>query len=296
MTMRSKALHVLRSLTPPIAISLMRHLLRNEDGREDEHEHVNVFKGDYDTWEAAKGQSEGYDSTRLLTKIIDANREVVRTGSTRFERDSIIFDTPQTLPSLNSYLLLAYALCNRAGAFTVLDFGGSLGTVYRQFKYVTHGDVPVRWIIVEQPQLVAAGNEEFRTEELSFLESEAWTPSQLDVDVVLISSVLEVISQPMALLSRLKESSASYLLLDRTPMWSGDRDVLTVCIAAKQISGSYPCWLFSEQKLRDLLAADWELVGEWDAMGAPISFARGTATYKGQFWRRRNRSDSIRAP
>ena len=274
--LKRRTFHLLNRILPPIAVAMLQRVLGN----------TNVFKGDYDTWEAARSDSEGYDSERLLRKIIDANREVINADPVRFERDSVIFDTPQPLPFLNSYLLLAHLLNGRERALRVLDFGGSLGTVYRQFKYVTRGLVPVEWIIVEQPEIVAAGNDEFTTEELSFIESKAWLPSQLGEDVVLISSVLEIIDRPMELISRLRESSAKYLLLDRTPMWRGDRDVLTVCMAAKRISGSYPCWLFSERKLRDLLAADWELVGEWDALGAPISFASGTATYKGQFWRR----------
>ena len=73
-------------------------------------------------------------------------------------------------------------------------------------------------------------------------------------------------------------------------MWNGDRDVLTVCIAQRRIGGSYPCWLFSQDRLRRLLSEHWELLGEWDAMGAPISFVGGVAVYKGQFWRRKLRA------
>ena len=266
---------IIKLFIPPIFTLLIRRAFTNS----------NRFKGDFKTWEDAKKETEGYDSKRLLQKIIDANRKVL--NSDKFERDSVIFDTAQLLPSLNSYLLLSYVLLNHTSEFTVLDFGGSLGTVYRQFKYFTKGDIPLKWIIIEQHDLVIVGNEEFKNDELSFLDSNSWNPSQAKVDLIIVSSVLQFLREPEQLILKLKTSSAKYIILDRTPMWSGEFDVLTICIAAKYISGSYPCWFFSESKLKNLLMVDWELIGDWPALGGDANFSGGTATYKGQCWRRK---------
>lgn len=270
---------VIKYFTPPIVFALKHKLL---DGG-----NVNHFRGDFLTWDEAKIKTEGYDSKRLLHKIIDANREVNKLDSNKFERDSIIFDTPQLLPSLNSYLLLAYALHKSSSNFTVLDFGGSLGTVYRQFKYFTKGNIKIKWVIVEQTEIVNVGNDEFKNDELSFLDTNSWKPSQLSVDLIIVSSVLEFCEEPEKIINKFKNTNAKYLILDRTPMWGGGRNVLTICTAAKYISGSYPCWIFSEPRIKYLLTQHWEIIGEWDALDSDIVFSRGKAKYKGQCWKKR---------
>jgi len=270
---------VIKYFTPPIVFAL-KHKLSNRGN-------VNHFRGDFLTWDEAKIQTEGYDSKRLLHKIIDANRKV-KLDSNKFERDSIIFSTPQLLPSLNSYLLLAYALHKSSSNFTVLDFGGSLGTVYRQFKYFTKGSIKIKWVIVEQTEIVNVGNDEFKNDELSFLDTNSWKPSQLNVDLIIVSSVLEFCEEPEKIINEFKNTNAKYLILDRTPVWGAGRNVLTICTAAKYISGSYPCWIFSEPKIKHLLTQHWEIIGEWDALGSDIVFSRGKAKYKGQCWKKRS--------
>jgi putative methyltransferase (TIGR04325 family) len=222
--------------------------------------HLTQFDDSVGTWEAAKAQSSGYNANEILVRI-KASTEAVLRGNAAFERDGVVFDSPDYRWPVLSGLLEVAA---REGELKVLDFGGSLGSVYWQHrKFFT--DVKVSWGVVEQTEFITAGkgldqsSVDFFSNITDYLES--FTPN-----VVLLSSVLQYLPNPEQTLRELLATPANTVIFDRTPMNAAEANIPCLQIVPQHIyTGSYPAWVFSKDWLRTRLAG-WEIIAEFDGI------------------------------
>ena len=232
---------LLQDLAPPLLLRIFRGLRGGDIS----------FRGDFDTWEAAVAASTGYDSDAILRATREAALKV-KQGEARFDRDGVAFDRVEFQFPANAALLRAAAA--RSGELTVLDFGGSLGTSYRQFRAFGAPLRRLRWNVVEQPRIAATGSEHFESTELRFFSSLAEALRDGKPDVVLLSSVLQYLPDPYAVLEELAAMQPASMVIDRTPCSEGSRDLLCVqTVPASIYQGSYPCWVFSRVKLESAL-------------------------------------------
>ena len=99
---------------------------------------------------------------------------------------------------------LLWAALRGSGGLHVLDFGGSLGSGWRQNRRFLEGISPLRWSVVEQAHFVARGRERFEDEVLRFYpDVEACYRSETPPDVVLFSSVLHYLARPFEILEEI---------------------------------------------------------------------------------------------
>ena len=222
--------------------------------------HLTQFDDSCDTWEAAQAQSSGYNANEILVRV-KASTEAVLRGSAAFERDGVAFDSPDYRWPVLAGLLEVAA---REGELKVLDFGGSLGSVYWQHRKL-FTDVKVSWGVVEQTEFITAGKElnqssvDFFPNATDYLES--FTPN-----VVLLSSVLQYLPNPEQTLRELLAIPANTVIFDRTPMSAADSNIPCLQIVPQHIyTGSYPAWVFSKDWLRTQLAG-WEIIAEFDGI------------------------------
>lgn len=219
------------------------------------------FSGDYADWGAAKAAATGYDNEEILRRVLDATRTVVA-GQAVFERDSVLFAQPAYSYPILAALLRAAAL--NGGRLNVIDYGGSLGSTYRQHRPFLAGLREVRWCVVEQAHFVAAGQREFTTGELGFAEKLQRVPWWGQPCVVLLSSVLQYLEHPLPLLDSLEHSGATSLVIDRTPVADAAHDHLCVQTVPPQIyKASYPCRIFARAPLLRQLSRRWDLLAEF---------------------------------
>jgi putative methyltransferase (TIGR04325 family) len=203
---------VLKNFVPPILANWARHVA----GRA-----VVTFSGDYPLWNDALADASGYDSPTIINRVVEATRRVVQ-GEAVFERDSVLFDHIEySWPLLASLLQVAL----ERGSLRVIDFGGSLGTTWRQNReYLSRvRSIPVTWHVVEQESFVSVGRAEFETAQLRFQHS-IGEASAHGVDVVLFASSLCYVSDPERFLHEAAETDARYLIVDRLPVVPGNRD------------------------------------------------------------------------
>jgi putative methyltransferase (TIGR04325 family) len=259
----------IKAVTPPILLAP----LRGRFGRSID------FAGDHASWAEAAQASTGYDSALILERVTAALVKV-RDGEAAYERDSVLFDRVLLpFPVLAALLRVA---ATRGGQLSVLDFGGSLGSSYFQCRGFLSGLARLRWSIVEQPAFVARGRELFQTEALRFYGNLAECLSQERPDVVLLSSVLQYLEDPHALLERLSDGAADHMIIDRTPCIAGERDRLTVQHVSPRIyPASYPAWLLGLARLRAAPPAPWRLVAEFDALDGHVESSAGPVDFKG---------------
>jgi putative methyltransferase (TIGR04325 family) len=238
-----------------------------------------VWSGDYRSWNEAVAASGRYDAAHILERVADSALRVKR-GEAEYERDGVLFDEIQySWPLLAGLLWVA---ARSAGRLDVLDFGGALGSTYFQNRRFLRGLAEVRWSIVEQPAFVARGKQDFEDETLRFYETVEACQRERTPSVVVLSSVLQYLERPYELIESLR-GRFQHLIVDLTGVHGGERDVLTVQHVPETIyPARYPCWFFSEARLRAALEREYALAAAFDShIGQQVRAARVRARYRG---------------
>jgi putative methyltransferase (TIGR04325 family) len=223
------------------------------------------FTGGYNSWEDAESASSGYSHSDILKNVASATRKVV-VGEVAYERDGFTFaEADYSFPLVS--MLLHAALLND-GNLDVIDFGGSLGSTYRQCLPLLNSVARLRWQVIEQEHYVDLGKSEFSDGVLSFhkrLEDTVSTTGSRQV--LLLSSVMQYLRQPQVEMRKLMSEKISHVLIDRTPIHDELGHRLCVQhVPANLNEGSYPCWIFSRQELVDLFSSPWRLLAEFPCL------------------------------
>uniref|UniRef100_Q3AST2 Methyltransferase, TIGR04325 family n=1 Tax=Chlorobium chlorochromatii (strain CaD3) TaxID=340177 RepID=Q3AST2_CHLCH len=233
---------LVKDWVPPIAIRLLQSFRRKGV----------IFEGDYVTWEEASAQCSGYDAKNILDKVLDATLKVKR-GEAVYERDSVLFDKIEYVwPVLTALMWIA---AQSKGKLDVLDFGGALGSSYFQNRTFLADLKQVRWSVVEQSHYVDAGKTHIADERLQFYKTIEHAVSAGSPNIVLLSSVLQYLPNPLIILKQLTSLNADCLIIDRTPFIK-DKDLSVIKIQHVPSSiyeASYPCWFFNMDKFLEYI-------------------------------------------
>lgn len=216
--------------------------------------------GDYATWEEAEKASIGYNADLILEKVKAATLKV-HNGLALYERDSKLFNRIHyDWPVLAALLWVA---AQNKGELNVIDFGGSLGSTFRQNKKF-FASINVRWNVIEQPQFIAWGKNNLQDEHLRFYGDITVCLEENSPQVILLSSVLPYIKEPYALLSDLATQKIQYLIIEKMPLINAATDRLTVQRVHPEIyDASYPAWFFSKSKFMNFINQNFDLVEDY---------------------------------
>jgi putative methyltransferase (TIGR04325 family) len=260
---------------PPALITYLKPLLK----------HGVYFSGRYADWTLASQESSGYDTELILEKVKQAILEVIA-GKAAFERDSVLFDEVQySFPVLASLLRAA---TENNGQLSVLDFGGSLGSSYFQCRNFLSTLNSLSWNVVEQAHFVDCGREHIESEQLKFYFNIAEVLKNQQPNVILLSSVLQYLPEPYAVLSELIESKTDYLIIDRTPLSNALYDEITIqYVPAVIYRASYPCRIFSKQTLTAYISKEYEMLAEFTSVDRSAVAAGLKFDFAGMIWRRK---------
>ena len=213
------------------------------------------FEGHYKTWEEAADLCSGYDDESILKKVLESTLKVKR-GEAVFERDSVLFDEIQYSWPVLSGLLWAAARNN--GELSVLDFGGSLGSSYFQNRKFLLSLKALSWQVVEQEHFVEKGKEFVEDDVLKFYRSIEESVNASSPNVLLISSVVQYLSNPQQLVNQINSLQADILIIDRTPLTIEKEDIICIQKVPSHIyKASYPMWLLSRNNLLGKLS-NWK--------------------------------------
>ncbi len=225
------------------------------------HQHILFppirFSGPFATWDDAASRAIGYDTNVIFEKTKRAALEV-KEGRGVFERDSVVFQSPEYNFPLLSVCQTTAAIHH--GELSVMDFGGALGSSYFQNRPLLLGINRIRWSVIEQGSYVEFGNKHISNHELKFYHSISSAAEAASPNLVVASAVLQYLPKPWAILNQLAELDHEMLLLDRMPVISTGPSLIAVQHVPKWIyPASYPCWFFSEQELIDRLGSRYIL-------------------------------------
>ena len=238
-----------------------------------------VLTGSYKNYTSALKNSSGYASKDLLNKIISSNSKVMN-GDVPYERDGILFSEYQYFMEINAAILKANITKTHNRPLRVIDFGGSLGTLYRQFKSFTHNSINLNWRIVEQDYLVKYGINNLSADGLSFMPSSLINTLKPNPDIVIFSASLQFMKDPGIYLKKMVKLRPKYIVIDRTPFHDKNYNHLSILKAGTDITGSYPCWIFGQTFLVERLSG-YRLVSSWTSNEGNFFFYGGIGTYKG---------------
>jgi putative methyltransferase (TIGR04325 family) len=233
--------------------------------------------GDFPTWQEALVHCTGYDNSAILDRVLVSARKVQR-GEAAYERDAVCFDSPEYRFPLLWALARAALQKNR---LRVLDFGGSLGSVYFQHRAVLPEVADLRWTVVEQRAHVDAGRAEFACGPLRFHYSIEEAGGAAEHDGLLLAGVLQCLPDPFGFVADAARQGFGYIILDRVPLMVSDRDRLTVQHVPERIyRASYPAWFFSETRLLSILRVKYDVTASWPALDQ-VQPRGGRAQHKG---------------
>lgn len=237
------------------------------------------LSGNFASWENALRRATGYDSDAILTRATEAAL-AVRDGRGAFERDGVVFPEPELPFPLLAALLRTAARSD--GQLRVLDFGGALGSTYYQSRSFLDGLVVVRWQVVEQPHFAARGTELFGNDVLGFSPSIADAVKSVSPNAIVLSGVLQYIPDPVATLRELAAIGAQTIVIDRTPVINGERDVIALqSVSSRIVRSSYPVRLFTQARLLAPLEDRYRLLADFDAVDSPMGGVLRRIEFKG---------------
>lgn len=235
--------------------------------------------GNYASWDEVEKQCGGYDDSLVFEKVKQATFKVKK-GEAAFERDSVTFDKIEFDEKLLSFFKNVASL--NSNTISVLDFGGSLGSSYFQYKQLFDKTTSVKWNVVEQKHFVDFGKKEFKNNELQFFYTPQECLSEISIDVLLLSSVLSYLKEPYSVLNDLISLSIKYIVIDRN-LFLKDEDRLTKQIVPSSIyEASYPCWVLSEKQVLKTLASRYEVMAYLNPYdGLEVDLSDKKAYFKG---------------
>ncbi len=220
------------------------------------------FFGNYETWQAAAADCEGYDAAPILDRVLSAAR-AVKKGEAVFERDGFLFYEKQEIDNLTIWLNRVVDTYER---LSVLDFGGSLGSLYHQ-----HCDFLIqfpdrKWCVVEQVHFVDIGKKEFETETLKFEYTIAEAVQKYQSNVVVMSSVLQYLETPYTWLDEIVKQKIPYLWIDRTPFSQRKKDwILKQIVDPRVYTATYPVTILSLPKFIDYIQQHYTIIAEFNS-------------------------------
>jgi putative methyltransferase (TIGR04325 family) len=245
----------------------------------------NLWTGDYQSWQEAQSDCTGYDSNNILNQVASAISKVVK-GEAAYERDGVAFKDFEYSENVLSTLLHAF---NQKGQpIIVADFGGSLGSLYFQYRTLLKDKIE-SWNVVEQKHFVDRGKAEFENDILQFYHSLEELCAIKTPDLLILSSVICYLEDPFFWVEKFKALGIQYVLLDRTAFIQGKSDRLTIQHVPESIyPASYPAWFLNEEKLLMSWISDYDIVSELPDTIDGENLIDGVVCYrKGYYFKRK---------
>lgn len=277
-------MRLIKNLLNPLVIAYLKSIFK----------FGTYYKGRYHKWEEAKFRSNGYDSEKIISSIVNARKKILNGGAI-YERDSVLFNEI-TYAYEKISALLNISLLNQS-SLCVLDYGGSLGSSYFQCSRFLKSINNSSWCIVEQPGLVEAGKTIFQNNQPYFFDSIEECCKVFHPNVALFSSTLQYLSNPLEVLDLVSQNQIEWIIVDRVTVSIEDDDFYSIqYVSPKIYQGSYPIKIFGKNTLEEyLVKKSYELFisyeSNWD--GSHPEFASGTLfRSKGYIFRLKNQLES----
>jgi putative methyltransferase (TIGR04325 family) len=240
----------IKLLIPPILLQLYRKCSKKAWS----------CTGSYSSFAEARQHSVGYDAPQIIQKVLESTRKV-QAGEAVFERDSVLFYHEEYNYNI---LLPLYRIALEKGRLHVLDFGGALGSTFRQhLKHLKPAIQDFSWNIVEQQSFLEAARQINCENELHFFDSIEKTLESVPIDIILFSGVLQYLENPQEMIEKIK--SIPYIIIDIHPEFlTRENPLFTVQNVSEPIyNASYPLKIWGKGELQTMFSEHYEILESW---------------------------------
>jgi putative methyltransferase (TIGR04325 family) len=202
----------------------------------------------------------GYSNSIILEKTLNSIIKV-KNGEFPYERDSVLFDK---IHYNFAFLSALFFVINKSSILNILDFGGSLGTLYFQNKKkIEEITTNYSWNIVEQSHYVYKGKELLEDDYLKFHYS--INELQIKPNLVVFSGVLQYLTDYERVIKEILLIKPDYIFVDRTSFVEFDDDIITVQNVPKEIyQAKYINKFFNYDKLLSKFVG-YEIIFEFNS-------------------------------
>ncbi|MFZ4766636.1 MAG: methyltransferase, TIGR04325 family, partial [Roseimicrobium sp.] len=225
-----------------------------------------TFTGDYSSWEEATRQCEGYAASAILERVRAAALKI-KEGKAVCERDGCLFDKAAHPWPVLAAIYRAAQLLGRP--VRILDFGGSLGSLYFQTRHLLGRKTVSEWCVVEQSHFVEAGKQDFEDGVLTFHATGEECLRGGPIDVLLLSAVTHYLPEPHMMIDTMLSWRPCHVVVDRTPFlpMSAIADKIALqTVSAIIYPAKYPIWFFDRGRFLAHFASTYVLVEQFDAL------------------------------
>jgi putative methyltransferase (TIGR04325 family) len=221
----------------------------------------------FTNWQTAAHQSDGYATVPVLESIVKASQAVSQ-GDALYDRDGVRYHTFAE----NGHLIkaLRYVL-EEKGHFQVLDYGGALGSLYRQHRWFLSDFADFVWCVVEQKPFVETGKQLFENKKLKFEATIAEAFEMHRPNIVVISHTLQRIEQPFDVLNDIIKLDIPYLFIEMPLIKAAENRITQSTFPARSCKATYPTWLFAETEFKEKLQQYYRILNEFDANDAHLN-------------------------
>ena len=260
---------VLRALLPQALARFLRGIYAGKIG----------FHGRFRNWQQAQMASSGYGRPDILDKVRGTALRAKR-GEIAYEQDGVAFLKPA--PSYPALCGLLLAGANHKGEIRVLDFGGSLGSMYFRNRALLAQSPGLLWGIVEQPHFAAIGRTEFESDTLLFFDDIASCRQRTRPNIALLSGVLQYLEHPYRTIKEIKDTAVDFIVVDRTPFTDAAEDFVTVqTVPPSAQRVSYPSWIFSKSAFEAAFHPEYRVVSGFAAIDDILGDRNVRAQFRG---------------
>jgi putative methyltransferase (TIGR04325 family) len=208
----------------------------------------NEFTGPFDDWRDAAAGSTSYADPSILAAVLAAAK-VAAADRRYFERDSVLLPAGELQwPVLTALGLAAGA---SRGPLSVVDFGGSLGSLYFQHLDQCRTLEVAHWTVVEQEAFAEAGREHLADGTLDFSTDLASALTDPLPDVAVLSGVLQYLERPSESLDRVLDAQVPVVCVDRTYLSDEGPSIWVQRVPKEIYSASYPCRILATADIEE---------------------------------------------
>jgi putative methyltransferase (TIGR04325 family) len=198
----------------------------------------NEFSGPFSAWEQAAAGTTSYADPSILAAVLAAAK-VAAADPRFFERDSVLLPAGELQwPVLTALGLAAGA---SSGSLSVVDFGGSLGSLYFQHREQCRTLGVASWTVVEQEAFAEAGRMDLADGTLDFSTDLASALTDPLPDVAVLSGVLQYLERPSESLDRVLDAQVPVVCVDRTYLTDEGPSIWVQHVPKEIYTASYPC-------------------------------------------------------
>lgn len=211
---------MIRKILPPIILELLKRL------------RAYFFDRTFDSFEEALIYTKlfGYENPLLVEFLY---QKTINFRDKLHNENGFRFDTS----FINT--LIAFSGINYSNTIQVVDYGGSFGYHYFIMRKIFPKNIKIFWNVIETPSICNKA-ELLQTDELLFFKSiQDYNNSRSTekVDLVLLSSSLQFLKNPLEVLGDLIDIDSKHIFITRTPFNKENRNIISVQTSKMQFNG-----------------------------------------------------------